>query len=157
MRKSCDHCPIPWSPDVFGVWSKQKPPLLFIRASQMIKPETLLLVFLRVNNKDCDHVVCFTSSLADAQRERKNYTVCCSIPQHRAHTRDTSFLCRKQSQLCRVRIGSQSERGGWYDVTPPHRPLVRDRRTNQEAGELKWKWKQRATLNGSKTYVTLIL
>lgn len=112
------------------------------------------LVFLLVTTRGLQsrcvvHII--VSRQAHTQRGHKK-TQCCSIPQQRAHTRGKSFLCRKQSQLCRVRIGSQSERGGWYDVSPPHRPLVRNRRAKQEAGELKWKWKQRSTSNGSKTY-----
>jgi len=81
----------------------------------------LLLFFLFFFYKQTLQSRClFTSSLVDSEKEeeekkkkkKKKKTQHCSIPQHRAHTRDQSFLCRKQSQLCRVRIGSQSERGG---------------------------------------------
>lgn len=42
-----------------------------------------------------------------------------------------SFLCRKQSQLCRVRRVGQSERGGWYDVHPSSAPI---RNSHAKAG-----------------------
>lgn len=61
-------------------------------------------------------------------------------------TGNQSFLCRKQSQLCRVRRVSQSERGGWYDVHPNSAP-IRNRHVKpggrSESGN-------RTTLNGSK-------
>lgn len=114
--------------------------LLFCSFAKVINQ---LLCFPARYNKDGDHVVYSHHTHKEHRTQRP------SIPQNTDHhTRDKSFLCRKQSQLCRVRIGSQSERGGWYDVsptTPPPRP-EQPRKTR----ELKWKWKQRTTLNGNK-------
>lgn len=150
VRKGCDHCFLLWFPGVFSVWSQEKPPLSLIRASA--HDSGRIPSFFSCSFTTRTAITLFAHIVISRRALREKKTQCCSIREHRSHTRDKSFLCRQQSQLCRVRIGSQSERGGWYDVTPPHRPLVRDTRTNQKAAELKWKWKQRTALNGSRTY-----
>lgn len=121
-----------WYPDAFSVWSKEKPSLLTIR--KLLHQDRFLVFSLLVIT------TLFIHTIISRHTHRGEYSAqCCSILQHRAHTRDRGFLCRKQSQLCLVRIGSQWERGGWYDVSPPHRPFVRNRRAqNQEAGWRAW-------------------
>lgn len=113
---------LPLSPGVLSVWSKEKPWLLFIRSWS--HQDRLLLLLLAITRRIITlliHII--VSNTGNITHGVAPFLSTQLIPGTKG------FLCRKQSQLCRVRIGSQSERGGWYDVSPPHRPLVRNRRT----------------------------
>lgn len=100
--------------------------------------QCLVLVFFSVTTSFCRQVVCSHYHKEEKQKKERGEEPRSAAPYHSTELipEGKSFLCRKQSQLCRVRIRSQWERGGRYDVSPtPPPPFVRNRRAEREAGE----------------------
>lgn len=95
---------LPWSPDVHTVWSSE--------TRRCSSDNVVRFAALRLLSR------CLVTSSFGWERKKASISFLTADL-----IAETGFLCRKQSQLCRVSSVGQWKRGGWYDATTPHRPL----------------------------------
>lgn len=117
---------------------------------QIIKPRSPPSFPVLYDN-DCKSRCLFTSSLADTERERETerhratpFQSTDLIPGTRASSADNNHSC--------VGWESAANQSAAADMTwrHPTAPSSGIHAQNQEAADLKWKWKQRTASNGSK-------
>lgn len=143
---NCSGCS-PWSPDVFRVSSKQNPLLLFIRAStSRFKPGSLLLVFLLFYNK-WTAVTLFVHIIVSKHTQSEREKTHSAPPFHRTDLIPPTRASSAENNHSCVGWESAANQSAAADMTwrHPTAHFVRDRRTNREAGEQKWKWKRQTT------------